>query len=288
MNTTHNTKDNNIQKLETHSIILVSLFDSQTKQMAYLLGREGLYLSERIEILQYEIHELLLIYHKKYNLQISPFVFQYEYDPSDSFKEKLSELCSSLEHTLRTDTNYYNALKLSLTNQTIPSQQDIRIRFRKATYTEYNRNIKNPSFLGEKWEISINLGKTGFPKGRTELLDNNNNSVYDLTQETMDIVAKRELFEETGIDVLNLNPNTFSFLGRKHFVHLSSHIYKKYFIFELRLKTSCIEEVLNCIKNKNENPQNELTDLQFINSDNILNLNLNVTSRKAYCKLYKQ
>jgi 8-oxo-dGTP pyrophosphatase MutT (NUDIX family) len=272
---------------ETHSIILVSLFDTQAKKMAYLLGREGLYLSERIEILHSDILELLLIYHNKYNLDISSYVFQYEYNTTDIFKERLRDMCIELEHTLRTDIKYYNSLKMSLTNNHIPSQQDIRIRFRKAKYTELNRNIKNPSFIGQKWEISINLGKMGFPKGRTELIDNNTNSVYDLTQETMLIVAKRELLEETGIDLLKLNPNYFSFLGRKHFIHLHTNIFKKYFIFELRLKKSCIEEILKCIKITNKNPHNELTDLEFINVDNILNLKLNATSRKAYSKLYK-
>jgi hypothetical protein len=67
---------NTVKSVETHSVITVSFFDKDTKQLSYLIGIEGLYLRERIDILDPLIYNLVARYAEIYNLY-TPCLFQY-------------------------------------------------------------------------------------------------------------------------------------------------------------------------------------------------------------------
>jgi 8-oxo-dGTP pyrophosphatase MutT (NUDIX family) len=268
---------NTVKSVETHSVITVSFFDKDTKQLSYLIGIEGLYLRERIDILDPLIYNLVARYAEIYNLY-TPCLFQYDYDGSDVFKQQLFLMCNDLETKLKTSKKYYEAFKSSLNvhPSIVPSQKDIRIRYRKSQ---------------DKWEIAINLGKFGFPKGRMELLDkieNTDDYLFSLDKTVNDTSAKRELLEETGIDISLLDPNSFSFFTNHNFVIINKETFKKYFIYELRLKTNSLLEVFKCINNKNKDFESELTNLCFLTVSDIYSLrNMNNTSTKTIHKLLK-
>jgi 8-oxo-dGTP pyrophosphatase MutT (NUDIX family) len=272
-----NIDTNHIKKIETHSVITVSFFDKNTNQLSYLVGIEGIYLRELIDILDPLIYKLVARYAEMYNLY-TPCLFQYDYDESDIFKEQLSLMCNDLETKLKTSKKYYEAFKssLNLNASLVPSQQDIRIRYRKSQ---------------DKWEIAINLGKFGFPKGRMELIDNlenEDNYLFSLDKTVNDTSAKRELLEETGIDISLLEPNSFSFFNNLNFTIFNKGVYKKYFIHELRLKSNSLLEVFKCINKKNKEFESELTNLCFLTANDIYSLtNINSISSKTIHKILK-
>jgi len=263
--------------LETHNVIVVSYFDKTTNQLSYLIGIEGVYLRERINILDPLIYELIVKYSEMYNLH-TDCLFQYDYDDSDIFKEQLFLMCKDLETQLRTSKEYYEAFKSSLNvdPSVVPSQENIRIRYRKSE---------------DKWEIAINLGKFGFPKGRMEILDNleiNDTQLFSLDKTINDRSAKRELLEETGIDISLLDTETFAFFTNRNLTTVKKGVYKKYFIYELRLKSNSFLDIFNCINKKNEDFQSELTNLCFLTANDIQSLeNMNSISSKTIHKIIK-
>jgi 8-oxo-dGTP pyrophosphatase MutT (NUDIX family) len=265
--------------LETHNVITVSYFDKTTNQLSYLIGIEGVYLRERINILHPIIYTLVARYAEIYNLYTS-CLFQYDYDDSDVFKHQLFLMCNDLEIKLKTSKKYYDAFKASLNvkDYLIPSQKDIRIRYRKSE---------------DKWEISINLGKFGFPKGRMEVLDNlkddDSTHVFSLDKNVNDRSARRELLEETGIDISLLEPETFAFFSNHTLTTVRQGIFKKYFIYELRIKSRSLSTVFDCINTKNKDFQSELTNLCFLTVNDIyaLNNNMNSISYKTTHKIIK-